>query len=473
MGRQIVPDRRGMPKRSTGMQAAGHGRACAWPCHTASVMLGLVFAHVAVAHEGHGGAEIGPYDLDTPRRISPETAAHIGLQTAEVDFGSIEAVLTLSGIVRAAPDRHWAISTRTAGKVLGVHVQVGDVVRTGDLLVEIDSPELARNIYEARKLEADYQKLLLDSVRSEGRVQQLSVEVENAQATAELADAELARAESAGETAISLNVLAEKRSAAIRTRGEAKLRTVDLSVARQEAEALKRQADALRLSRDALLALSNIEPTQMAAEASSQVSPADAPINMVRLIAPADGVVVERKARPGHWAAAGETLLSIADYAAVQIQGELPESLISRITDRSASAVRVRTISDPSYLGTGTVKFISPVLDEIKRTAHVLIDAPNPGGTLRDGMFVDLSLVLREEKSAVVVPTSAVVQDGPVHFVFVKNGDVYQKQDITPGLTDDRVVEVLAGLAPGDVVVTQGAYSLTQLRPKVLASAGK
>ena len=53
-----------------------------------------------------------------------------------------------------------------------------------------------------------------------------------------------------------------------------------------------------------------------------------------------------------------------------------------------------------------------------------------------------------------------------MHFVFIKSGEIFKKQDINPGVADDRVVEVLAGLAPGDVVVTQGAYSLTQLRPK-------
>ncbi len=115
----------------------------------------MMWAGATLAHEGHGGKEVGAYDLDAPRRVSPETAAHIGLETAEVDFGDVEEVLQLLGIVRHAPDRYWSITTRTAGKVLAVHVQVGDRVQKGDLLIDIDSPELARNIYEVRKLEVD------------------------------------------------------------------------------------------------------------------------------------------------------------------------------------------------------------------------------------------------------------------------------------------------------------------------------
>jgi len=417
-------------------------------------------------HEGHGGKEVGPYDLDSPRQVSPETAAHIGLKTAEVDFGALEDTLALSGIVQAAPDRHWVISTRTAGKVLAVHKQIGDSVRAGDVLVELDSPELARNIYEARKIESDYQKLLLDVVRSEGRLNQLRVEVENSEATAKLAEAELQRIEEAAQS-IPLNVVSERRAAALRASGEAKLRAVDAEVMTAEVAALKRQADALRLSRDALLAMANIEPAQQQAV----TQPSDgSPINIVRLVAPADGVIIERNARPGHWAAAGETLLAVADYSIVQIEGELPEALISRVVGRSSDAVRIRTPADPNFLGAGKIKFISPVLDQVKRTAHVLIETPNATGVLRDGMFVDLAIVLREEKTAVVVPASAVVQSGPMHFVFLKSGELFKKQDITPGLSNDQVVEVLGGLAPGDVVVSQGAYSLTQLRPKAPAA---
>ncbi len=71
-----------------------------------------------------------------------------------------------------------------------------------------------------------------------------------------------------------------------------------------------------------------------------------------------------------------------------------------------------------------------------------------------------------------VVPASAVVRDGPMPFVFVKEKDnVFKKRDIVPGAGDVRLIEVTSGLVPGDVVVTQGAYSLTQLRPKAVAAA--
>ena len=167
-----------------------------------------------------------------------------------------------------------------------------------------------------------------------------------------LVEAELARSEAAGERAIPLNVPAERRAAALRARGAAKLKSVDLSVATKEVKVVKSQAEALRLSRDALLAIANVEPAQ---QRETKGAAGDHPINSVQLLAPADGVVVKRDVNPGQWTTAGEKLLAIAEYSVVQIEDEIPESLLPRITGRSSDTVRIRTAAD--HVGTrGIVK---------------------------------------------------------------------------------------------------------------------
>ena len=196
-------------------------------------------------------------------------------------------------------------------------------------------------------------------------------------------------------------------------------------------------------------------------------------LGLVRLHAPIGGVVIARKVIAGEGVEAGETLLEIADYSRVQIEGELPESMVERLGSAANKQVRIRRVSGTTEnpIGVGRVRFVSPVIDPVKRTTHVIVQADNPDGLLRDGLYVELAIVLREETSAIVVPVSAVAKDGPMYFVFVQEGDFYKKQDINPGVSDDRVVEVLDGVFPGDVIVTRGAYSLTQLRPKAAVQA--
>ena len=114
------------------------------------------------------------------------------------------------------------------------------------------------------------------------------------------------------------------------------------------------------------------------------------------------------------------------------------------------------------------MRFISPVIDATKRTAHLIVDVDNSLGLLRQGQFVDLAVVLRSNDSAVVIPASASVKEGPLQYVFVKDGkgenEFYQKRDIATGVRDDRVVEIKSGLVPGDVIAVNGAFSISQLR---------
>jgi len=263
---------------------------------------------------------------------------------------------------------------------------------------------------------------------------------------------------------------AESRQADVaKLNGEMLAKQIEVDVAKREAEAQRRQAEALRLSRVAMLAIHNIDP-----QAGTAENPAVGSALEIR--AEMDGVIVRRDALVGNWVEAGTALLNIADYSSVQIEGELPESLISRVLGRTVDRVRIRPVasangSDPVV--EGRVKFIAPELESVKRTAHLVVEATNPNGVLRGEMWVKLSIVLREAASAPAVPRSAVVVDGPVHFVFIETetGTVYQKQDINPGIMDDRFVEIKDGLFPGDNVVVQGAYSLTQLRPKSKAKA--
>lgn len=430
----------------------------------AMAALGAIIVVPALAHEGHGKGEVAPYDLDTPRTVSPQTAAHIGLETAEVDFGAVQEVVRLIGVVRPMPDRIQACSARVAGTITQITVQPGDRVRTGDLLVQIDSADLAQRVYEARQLDAQYLDLQAKVARTKWAVEGLRVQAEAAQKRAELSEAEVARLQD-NDDVVAANRLGERQAAAVEARATSAQRRVDLSMTEEELRALTRQAEALQSSREALWEMIELSRARQPASAGDDES-----VGAVRLYAEMDGVVVSRSATVGQGVDAGQTLLEIADYSTVQIQGEVAESLVDRLSGSAGDRVRIRGDSGGPVITEGSVRFLSPIVDPIKRTIHLIVDADNAGGRLRDGMYVEMAVALRAEPEAIVVPASAVVNDGPMYFVFVKDGELYKKQDITPGARDDRVVEVLDGLLPGDVVVSRGAYSLTQLRPKTGAA---
>lgn len=391
--------------------------------------LGVVVVLPALAHEGHGKVETQGFDINAPRVVTPEAAALIGLQTAEVDFGEVVDVLRVTGIVRTQPDRARVLAPRIGGSILNIRGRVGDRVAKGDALVEIASPE--------------YLALRAELVQVEGQIRLLQVEVDSNRERAAQAEAELERVEENKE-AVAANLLSEKRRGAIGARAEVQQKEIELERAHADLDAKRKQIDILD-------------------QGDSSDSRGR---GILTLFADIDGVVTDRDGVIGQGVDAGTSILQVADHSVVQVEGELPESLIARLDPSANYPVRLRTDVDGEVVATGTVRYVSPIVDDVKRTARVVIDAENPAGILRAGMYVEASIVLREDKSAVVVPRGAILSDGSVSFVFVKEKDAFVKKDIHPGVGDDRVVEVLEGLAPGDVVVSHGAYSVMRVRPR-------
>ncbi len=391
-------------------------------------LFGTSFLNPLFAHEGHNKVETQGFDLDAPRKISPETATLIGVKLAEVDFGAIESVVHLTGMVRPLPNRVQAVTSLVAGAIKSVHVQVGDMVRTGNPLIEIASP--------------DYLKLRTEVVQSKWRIMQLEAELEARREQAEVAKLEFTRVSSNADV-VTANLLSEKRSTEITTRSEVSRIEIEIRQAQAGLDAMKQLVG---------------EIEQGKAHESGRLI----------LHALFDGVVTERNAVIGAGVQAGETLLRVADYKTMQVDAEVPESLLPRLSSSIGNKVRIRPKSNGDLVVDGMVRMISPVVDPVKHTAHLIIETDNTTGILFDGMFVEATVVLREEKNAVVVPVSALFKDGPITFVFIQDSEAYIKKNVLSGVRDDQFVEILEGLAPGDMVVIAGGYSLSQIRPKSL-----
>lgn len=423
------------------------------------------------AHEGHGKPTGATFDPNAPKKVSEATATAIGLATAEVDFGQVEDVVRLTGMVRARPDALFAVAPRYAGVVRSIAVQPGDRVSRGTPLAEVESPEIAKLLYDVKRLEADTERLAADLKRAESQVASLEIEAPALTQSAEIAEAEVQRLTSAGES-VSANLLAQRRSEAIKLRADAGLRRVSLDQARAEVESLRRQAESTRASAEALR---GTLPSGAGEHATELLADATRP-GLIQFVSPIEGVVTTRAAVAGAGVEAGQAIVTVGEFSRVQVEGELPESLVDRITGATDSKVRIRrgVGATSEVVAEGTVRFVSPVIDATKRTAHVIVDADNASGTLRQGQFVDLSVVVGSNESAVVIPASAIVKEGPLQYVFVREGKgediTYKKRDVATGVRDDRIVEIKQGLVPGDVIAVSGAFSLSQLRGFVPAA---
>ncbi len=427
----------------------------------------LALACVAVlvpvyAHEGHGKPQGATFDPDAPKRVSAATAAAIGLTTAEIDFGHVEDVIRLTGTVRARPGDLIALAPTYPAVVAALPVQAGDRVRTGDVLAELVSTELARAEYEVFRLEADAEKLAADAQRADSQVRAMEIRAPVLREKAQLAAAEVARLAEGGAS-VSANLLAQRRADAITLQADAEQAVESLAQAKAEAASLLRQVEKTRASSAALRA------TLPAASDGTPPAP-----GVVRLVSPIDGVVVYARGTIGEGVSAGAGVVTVGRFDSVQVEGELPEGLLERAGHAVGAVVRVYRGSDGDFtpartvLAQGRVRFTSPIVDPTQRTSHVIVEVDNPAGSLRPGQYVELAMVLGERDSAVIAPAQAIIREGPLQYVFVQEGTgeniTYRKRDVATGVRDDRVVEITQGLVPGDIIAERGAFSLSQLR---------
>ena len=176
------------------------------------------------------------------------------------------------------------------------------------------------------------------------------------------------------------------------------------------------------------------------------------------LHSPASGVVVEKNVVQGQAFQSGQSLYTIADLSAVWVEAELREADAGIV--RVGSRATVELTAFPGRPFTGRVDYVYPTLAEASRTLKARITVANSEGRLKPGMFATVR-VTTPTRTALTVPASAVIRTGERSMVFVDmGGGRLMPHEVETGRTGVDYVEVLAGVEPGQRVVTSAQFLL-------------
>lgn len=238
----------------------------------------------------------------------------------------------------------------------------------------------------------------------------------------------------------------------------------ELTVAIDELIAARRQAAAvvnnpsgktLVETSERKLAQFGLTPEQIEAFGKLDTAPATVPI-----LAPMDGHLTAKMVYEGAAVKAGDLVLRLANRHLMWIDAQVPESQMSLVSN--GQPVRARLVSQPGKTYTGKVLFVHPHLDAQTRTALVRIEIDNQDLALRQGMYATVEILADAYRESLVIPNEAVIDTGRRQLVFVSLGDGrFAPRDVILGLPgQDATVEVTAGLADGDSVVTSGQFLL-------------
>jgi RND family efflux transporter MFP subunit len=167
------------------------------------------------------------------------------------------------------------------------------------------------------------------------------------------------------------------------------------------------------------------------------------------ITAPFAGVIIAKQVNAGDLATPGTVLLEMEDNRRLQVRTALPESLIVRVRMGDQLSVLVPAAGVEVA---AAVAEIGPAADPGSRSTAITLDLP-AGADLRSGQFARVR-VPGAAATALLVPESAVVPSGQMDRVFVIEGDTARLRLVRTGLRRDGLVEILAGLDPGETVAT-------------------
>ncbi|MCW5893019.1 MAG: efflux RND transporter periplasmic adaptor subunit [bacterium] len=381
-----------------------------------------VHAAVAVLVLVLAALESGCGQGDADATARPKAAEPKAVTLVRADAGTLPRTVTATGTL-AAEDQV-VLNTKVAGRLTELPVDLGSVVRAGDVVAVLDPTDFRLRVEQARTALAQARARL--GVPLDGDAD----EVEPAKAAlVRQARAVLEQARLQRERYASL------QKDGILSRAELDQADADWRVA----EARYQEALEEVRNRQALLA-----------ERRTQLALAEQQLADATLRAPFDGAVRERHLSVGGYLDVGAAVVTIVRQHPLRLRLPIPEREAASL--RTGQTVRVEVEGHP-IPAEGRVVRISPAVDERTRTIMIEAEVPNADGGLRPGAYARADVVVDPEQPAVLVPASAVVSFAGVTKVLgVADGKVTEKR-VRLGRKSADVVEVVDGLAAGEAVI--------------------
>jgi RND family efflux transporter MFP subunit len=343
--------------------------------------------------------------------LTTEAVERAGIVVAPIATGTSAGEIRIPGVVEPNAYRQVTVTPLVSGRVTRVSAELGASVRRGQTLAQIYSPELAEA--QTKYVSA---KTMLDAH-----------------------DRELQRTEKLVE------IGAASRQELERIHAEHAAQTAAVQSARSQLELLGVASS----TADALGSGSNVNAT-------------------TSVPAPMDGIVTERAANVGLNVDLSSNLFTVVDLSTVWIVADVYERDLSRV--RVGSDTTITTAASPNLSLRGRVSYIDPQMNSETRTAKVRIEAANPRGELRLGMYADVVVTGTPGTSMPVIPRSAVQNVGDRTVVYLANPKEpgkFTEREVRLGQSSGELVEVVSGVQPGDVVVTEGSFFVRAERERL------
>lgn len=342
------------------------------------------------------------------------------------------------------PFQEVEVHAKVAGYLKSIAVDVGDHVAAGQVVAVLEVPEFGEELAHATATE---RRTELDVVRSRSEVRRTEA------------------------TYLMRKVAYERLQAVSKARSNL--------VAQQEVDssaAQYREAEGQWESAKAALAATE----QQVNVSSATKERVRTMMNYLKITAPFAGVVTKRYAHPGAMIQAGTAsqtqampVVRISQIHHLRLVLPVPESAVNRVKLGGAVEVRVDALQQVFQ---GRVARFNDRLDAATRTMETEVDIDNKAGVILPGMFGTATIVLETRAGVLAAPVQAVSGHNTKPAVMVVKDGVLEERAVTLGMETPGLVEIVTGVAEGELVVTgnrSGLRAGRRVETKLMTGGGR
>ncbi len=341
---------------------------------------------------------------------------------------------------------------KVSGYVAAVNVDIGDTVKAGDALVELDIPEMAEELRQAEAL-LIAEKAGVRALKTQATAARLGVDSAEAQLNRALSEMQLEQSTRARmEELFEAEVIPEQK--VDEARSEAAVTLAMLQIA--QANVARAEGDIAAADANVAVGLAEV------AVAEARIAHLLTMMQYAVLRAPYDGVITRRFIDPGAFArsaADGATmpLLAIASRGRIRLAMDVPEPVVPNV--RLGTKIQLTIPALGTNTLSVTVSRMAWSLNPNTRTMRIEADLGDHGGTLQPGMYAR-ALIRIEAESALTIPSSAIrVRAGETYLLVVQDGRAVETT-ITVGYDNGIRAAILAGLDGDELVITSATSAV-------------
>jgi multidrug efflux pump subunit AcrA (membrane-fusion protein) len=370
------------------------------------------------------------------------TQAREDLPSAAVVRRDLSAAVVATGAIRPQVGAEVKVGSRVSGLLRKLHFNIGDLVKAGDLIAELDDRDLRARIVQAEgEVRAAEARLAL--VRRGAREEELAqarMGVQDAAATHALAETQLRR-----QSELFARGLLPRDDVDVATRN------LDTATARlRSAEAQLALLQRKFLPEDVQVAEGQV------AQARGNLEVVRTQLSYARLTAPIAGIIASVSTQEGEAISAGlqaPTFVTLVDLTRLQADAFVDETDIGKVAPGQPAVLTVDAFPDREFKGKVTAILPKASIQQNVVYYDTVIALEPAGGLLRPDMTANVTILVGERRGRLVVPNQAIRREDGEKVVYVLVGGKGQRRVVKTGWKDGRYTEVLDGLREGERVL--------------------